>query len=81
MAKRQVVSGARRLFEAASRRPDKGSHGLWPLCPAEFRLQDPHLDGNPVEALRNDGELAYLEGVPPGIGVEGGSGAVSLRAR
>ncbi|MEW2069081.1 hypothetical protein [Streptomyces sp. NPDC007346] len=47
-------------FQAASRRPSEEPHGLWLLCPMESRIQDPHLDGRPVDALRNDGELAYL---------------------
>ncbi|WP_130797210.1 BREX system serine/threonine kinase PglW [Streptomyces otsuchiensis] len=49
-------------LQASARRPDEGPHGLWLLCPIESRTQEPHLDGRSVEALRNDGELAYLEG-------------------
>ena len=49
-------------LQAAARRPSEGPHGLWLLCPVESRTQDPHLDGHTVEALRNDGELAYLDG-------------------
>ncbi|WNM30873.1 hypothetical protein RKE30_10865 [Streptomyces sp. Li-HN-5-11] len=49
-------------LQGAARRPSEGPHGLWLLCPMESRTQDPHLDGQPVEALRNDGELAYLDG-------------------
>ncbi len=49
-------------LQAAARRPHEGPHGLWLLCPVESRTQDPHLDGSPVEALGNDGELAYLDG-------------------
>ncbi|MFB7558990.1 BREX system serine/threonine kinase PglW [Streptomyces brevispora] len=47
-------------LQAAARRPAQDPHGLWLLCPVESRTQDPHLDGRTVEALRNDGELAYL---------------------
>ena len=49
-------------LQAAARRPRGGPHGLWLLCPVESSTQDPHLDGSPVEALRNDGELQYLDG-------------------
>ncbi|MFH9864090.1 BREX system serine/threonine kinase PglW [Streptomyces sp. NPDC017202] len=49
-------------LQAAARRPAQGPHGLWLLCPMESSVQDPHLDGQTVQALRNDGEVAYLAG-------------------